>query len=44
MPERTITFTITYDADNPGHFNKDLKVYVNMEDSPIKLAVRGETH
>lgn len=42
-PGGTLKFTITYKADKPGHFNKSLKVYGNMEGSPVKLAVRGET-
>lgn len=42
-PGRTLKFTITYDADKPGHFNKSLKVYGNMEGSPMKLIVKGET-
>lgn len=43
-PGGTLKFTITYDADKPGYFNKSLKVYGNMEGSPIKLFVTGETH
>ena len=31
-------------GDKPGHFNKSLKVYGNMESSPVKLFVRGETN
>lgn len=43
-PGGTLKFTITYDADKPGHFSKSLKVYGNMEGSPLKLIVKGETH
>jgi len=42
-PGGTLKFTITYEADSPGYFRKSLKVYGNMAESPIKLAVRGET-
>ena len=43
-PGGTLKFTITYEADKPGHFNKSLKVYGNMKDSPVKLVVKGETN
>lgn len=43
-PGGTLKFTITYEADKLGHFNKSLKVYGNMESSPMKLSVKGETH
>ena len=43
-PGETLKLTITYEADKPGHFNKSLKVYGNMESSPVKLFVRGETN
>lgn len=43
-PGGTLKFTITYDADKPGHFSKSLKVYGNMIGSPLKLIVKGETH
>lgn len=42
-PGGTLNFTITYEADKPGHFNKSLKVYGNMKESPVKLVVKGET-
>lgn len=42
-PGGTLKFTITYEADSHGYFRKSLKVYGNMAESPIKLAVRGET-
>jgi hypothetical protein len=40
----TLKFTITYEADKPGFFNKSLKVYGNMKGSPVKLVVRGQTN
>ena len=43
-PGGTLKFNITYDADKLGYFNKSLKVYGNMEGSPIKLVVKGETN
>ena len=43
-PGGTLKFNITYDADKAGYFNKSLKVYGNMEGSPIKLVVKGETN
>ena len=42
-PGGTLKFTITYESDKPGHFNKSLKVYSNMKESPMKLVVKGET-
>lgn len=43
-PGSTLTFTITYDANKSGYFNKSLKVYSNMEESPVHLIVKGETY
>ena len=43
-PGGTLKFTITYEADSPGYFRKNLKVYGNMAGSPMKLIVKGETH
>ena len=44
MPGDILKLTITYDADKSGRFNKSLKVYGNMQGSPIRLFVSGETH
>ena len=41
-PGSTLKFTVTYEADKPGFFNKSLKVYGNMKGSPVKLVVRGQ--
>ena len=43
MPGDILKLAITYDADKSGRFNKSLKVYGNMEESPIRLFVSGET-
>lgn len=43
MPGDILKLTITYDADKSGRFNKSLKVYGNMQGSPIRLFVSGET-
>lgn len=43
-PGGSLKFTITYEADSPGYFRKNLKVYGNMAGSPMKLIVKGETH
>lgn len=44
MPGATLKLTITYEASTPGRFGKSLKVYGNMEGSPIRLFVSGEIH
>ena len=44
MPGDILKLIITYDADKSGRFNKSLKVYGNMQGSPIRLFVSGETH
>lgn len=32
---------ITYNTKLPGNFNKNITVYCNTEDSPIKLFIKG---
>lgn len=43
-PGDTLKFTIAYNADRSGHFNKNLKVYGNTEGSPLKFTIKGETY
>jgi len=33
---------MTYDAKYPGHFNKTITVYANVENSPVKLSISGQ--
>ena len=37
----TSIFKVIYKADNPGYFNKSIRVYCNTENSPIRLTIRG---
>ena len=34
--------TVTYTGDEPGAFNKTITVHANVDDSPIKLRIKGE--
>ena len=42
QPGKEAVIGVTYKADSPGYFNKVVTVYCNVEDSPIKLRVKGE--
>lgn len=41
---KTTKVTVTYEADKVGSFNKTCKIYGNMEGSPIRISVKGETY
>lgn len=34
--------TVTYTGDEPGAFNKTITVHANVDDSPIKLRIKGK--
>ena len=40
----TLKLSVTYRADKSGYFSKNLKVYGNMEESPVRISIRGETY
>ena len=40
-PGETLELKVIYEAEDAGHFNKSIKVYCNVENSPLRLKVRG---
>ena len=40
-PGETLELKVLYEAEDTGHFNKSIKVYCNVENSPLRLKVRG---
>lgn len=40
-PGETFTITATYDAQQLGHFMKDIALYSNASDKPFYLSIRG---
>ncbi len=40
-PGETLELKVIYEAEDTGHFNKSIKVYCNVENSPLRLKVRG---
>lgn len=40
-PGDTLELKVTYEADEAAHFHKSLKVYCNVENAPLQLAVTG---
>ena len=34
--------TVTYDAEYPGRFQKSIRVFANVENSPVQLSISGE--
>ena len=41
-PDGTVSLFITYKAEQPGHFEKNIKVYCNAESSPVLLKITGD--
>ena len=41
-PNDTISLFVTYKAEQPGHFDKTIKVYCNAESSPVLLKITGD--
>ena len=41
LPDSTTRISITYNADDRGHFNKTVSVYGNMENSPLIIKLKG---
>ncbi|MCR4853891.1 MAG: DUF1573 domain-containing protein, partial [Prevotella sp.] len=41
QPGETFTITATYDAQQLGHFMKDIALYSNASDKPFYLSIRG---
>lgn len=41
-PGGTLEVKVIYEADELGHFNKNITVYCNAEKSPLQLTVKGE--
>ncbi len=42
MPNKTITVTVTYEADDIGVFNKTVNLTMNIEQSRQTLHIKGE--
>lgn len=40
-PGGTLEVKVIYEAENAEHFNKTVTVYCNVEDSPLRLTVKG---
>ena len=40
-PGETLELKVIYEAEDTGHFKKSIKVYCNVENSPLRLKVRG---
>lgn len=43
LPGASIEIEITYNAEDPGYFNRSISVYANTEESPIVLRLKGNT-
>ena len=41
-PKDSVALSVTYMAEQPGHFDKIIKVYCNADSSPILLRITGE--
>ena len=41
-PGEGVVLRVTYKADNPGYFRKEVTVRCNAEDEQLKLTVTGE--
>ena len=41
VPDSTTAVSITYNADDMGHFNKTVSVYGNMNNSPLIIRLKG---
>jgi len=35
---------ITYNAEDPGYFNRTVSIYGNMDDSPLIIRLKGNTN
>ena len=40
-PSETLELKVIYEAEDAGYFNKTVTVYCNVENSPLRLKVRG---
>lgn len=40
-PDSITSISITYNADDRGHFNKTVSVYANIENSPLIIKLKG---
>ena len=40
-PGETLELKVIYEAEDAGYFNKTVTVYCNVENSPLRLKVRG---
>lgn len=40
-PGETLELKVIYEAEDTGHFNKTVTVYCNVENSPLRLKVKG---
>ena len=40
-PGETLELKVIYDAEDKGRFRKSLRVYCNVEEAPLKLAIMG---
>ena len=40
-PGETLELKVVYEAEEAGHFNKTVTVYCNVENSPLRLKVKG---
>ena len=43
-PGETIELKVTYEAEEAGYFNKTVTVYCNVENSPLRLKVKGSAN
>lgn len=43
LPDSTIQISITYNADDMGHFNKTVSLYGNIDKSPLIIKLKGYT-
>lgn len=40
-PHQSIKVNVCYQAENPGHFEKTIKIYCNTENAPLVIKVKG---
>ena len=43
-PGETLELKVTYEAEEAGYFNKTVTVYCNVENSPLRLKVKGSAY
>ena len=43
-PGETLELKVTYEAEEAGYFNKTVTVYCNVENSPLRLKVKGSAN